>query len=139
MTDEYTPRQEGTYWLFAFALAICGKCGRSMLPVSAKKANYFPRYHRNRIEEQARRAGIRWETSARDKEEHILCDECAITGNITFVCYICKQERQRTDIQETFGEPPDYLCTPCHQTVSAAEWQRIVEELLEQHRYDFNA
>ena len=41
-------------------------------------------------------------------------------------------------IQDQFGDPSEFLCSDCYETVSAKEWNNIENILIEKHIYDHN-
>jgi hypothetical protein len=137
MRDDYTPSKVDQYYLFALQLDRCGHCTMAMMPRKADFAGIFPGYYRIRIEEQMKRASIQWATNERDKNDDRLCEVCAVAANIQITCALCKQDRPRADIQESFGDPPEYLCKPCYTTVPANVWELKSDKLRESHRYDF--
>ena len=113
----------------------CASCGRLMVPRldPFRNTRLFPCWHELTLEQQAKRGGLATCSDALKDGEKI-CEDCKATGKSTFVCALCKQERPCDQIREHFGDPPDYLCKPCYQTVPAKDWDAEVESLEQAHR-----
>jgi len=58
-------------------------------------------------------------------------------GKASFVCTLCNERRTSDQVQERFGDPPEFLCKICYSSVSALKWDQKNKELNEAHRYDF--
>jgi hypothetical protein len=39
-------------------------------------------------------------------------------------------------VEEQFGDPAEYLCKPCYETVPASVWDAAKERLRRSHQYD---
>jgi hypothetical protein len=74
------------------------------------------------------RSGIFWSGE--------LCTECAAKAASVFTCELCKQERPSDQVEEQFGDPAEYLCKPCYETVPASVWDAAKERLRRSHQYD---
>lgn len=66
-----------------------------------------------------------------------VCSGCADKRGITWQCALCEQDRTGDPQEEVGGDPPENLCTPCHETVPAKLWDDAKKRLAEKHRYDF--
>lgn len=51
-----------------------------------------------------------------------------------FICAFCGQKRAWADMQAQFGDPPEFLCAPCYESVPAARWQEAYDRLAQKHR-----
>lgn len=114
-------------------LERCPTCSRPMIPAKVKRP--FPQYVFANAEAQARRAGWGQESTAR-KDDEVICTDCARKGLSSFTCALCEEERSSDLIQESFGDPPEHLCSECYSTVSAEKWDRARDDLNQKHRYD---
>lgn len=85
-----------------------------------------------------KRGGIKFISPAKDKNDDKIRDECAAAGKATFVCALCGVERPSSDVQESYGSPPEILCKPCYETQPAKVWREKEKELYETHRWDFS-
>lgn len=127
---------------FAMYCEACAICKRLMYVDSdAYRTSMAPLQLGITIREQAQRAGMVPHGSAEDARGRDICAECQAAGLARFRCWLCRQERTTDQLQERFGDPqertPDYLCTVCYQSVSAARWEQAVAELEKEHRYDY--
>lgn len=52
------------------------------------------------------------------------------------MCALCNKLRKGKP-QEAIGDPPEFMCTPCYETVPAKIWIAKRDALWEEHRYDF--
>ncbi|MCJ7507540.1 MAG: hypothetical protein MUO85_02265 [candidate division Zixibacteria bacterium] len=117
-------------------LEKCHICHRYMINSRDAKYGLFPKYDKITIEKQMERAG--WvQRSSVEVDEKYICCECAEAGKADFHCSLCNQRRLTDKIQESFGDPAEFLCTPCYESVPAKVWDEKVEKLREVHRYDF--
>jgi len=67
-----------------------------------------------------------------------VCETCHKDGKLNVTCALCGQTRKSSELQETIGDPPEYLCLPCYKTVPAQVWAMKVDELMDSHQYDFD-
>jgi hypothetical protein len=131
----YTPT-EFAPGIFAFLVETmpCVVCERPTI----KKPNDhpFPAYHAIAFEAQRDRAGIQEHGDWTDFRKPV-CKGCKAAGAQTFECVSCKHRRPLNESKESFGAPAEHICVHCWETVPAKQWAALVEELTEQHRYDF--
>ncbi len=92
----------------------------------------------NTIAAQCQRGGFCLRSDIQDKYYQFICGDCAVAGKATFVCAHCHNERKTNEIKESVGEPPERLCLTCFKTVTAEVWLNKLEELTEEHRYDYD-
>lgn len=147
MTDKpwlYTPEliehwEDMAYGKVIVELNKCPSCGRWMLDKSANEQGWpavWPAVHSGNIREQLERAG--WVFSSDTKKDNeTICSVCASEGKGGFTCSLCNQYRTSDQEQEAFGDPLDYLCTVCYETVSAKVWHDKYNSLYDAHKYDF--
>ena len=64
-----------------------------------------------------------------------LCQPCSVIAS--FKCHLCGEIRPMGEVKARIGDPPDFLCTTCFETVTAREWHEAVEKLNNEHRYDY--
>ena len=117
----------------------CGTCGKLMVPKPREdwsRVQVWPSWGEVSLDEQMRRGDLVYASRARSNNA-IICEPCSQAGRSTFICHLCKTERPSSALQDSFGDPPDHLCKPCYETVPAAKWNAEVEDLQEQHRWDF--
>jgi hypothetical protein len=127
--DHRTDEGEGGFVLMSFAMQVrpCHVCSRLVMPV---KDPY--------IERQAEAVGL-VKYGGRHPENSALpvCADCLAQDKVKFTCWLCKQDRPSSHIQESIGDPPDLLCRDCFETVSAKVWDEATDKLTEEHRYDY--
>ena len=138
---EYIPKIiDDRHALFMVALSVCPKCGHKMVAppdrYQAQWTDTFPKFNRERFDEQAKRAGLRIKSGVQVDGYHI-CTVCAEEGKADFLCKLCSQRKPTDKIEKSFGDPSEYLCSDCFKTVTAKEWAKAVKELEDAHRYDF--
>jgi hypothetical protein len=118
------------YGQLAVNLEICGHCERFMVDMSQIVFT-----DGNNVMQQITNA--RWEVrSSAQKYGKSICVTCKNAGFSFFYCYLCRQERKSNFLYQSFGDPPDHLCFCCYETVSAKEWDEILDVLNERHRFD---
>lgn len=135
--DNYTPTLYRTDSGFFYAemlieLEICPICGKPMI----LKRHGFPLYYKINQDAQMKNAEIQYISKSKYNNKYICC-ECAESGKSKFTCYICKTDKPSDKLHSSFGDPADHLCTDCYETVSAKRWNEIEDNLIEEHRYDF--
>jgi hypothetical protein len=81
--------------------------------------------------------GIIFNSDATDINNHEMCEMCKSEGKAQFKCVLCNGIKPSSEQKESFGYPAEYLCTDCYNSVPAAAWDKKVDELEEEHRYDF--
>lgn len=136
----YTPQKiDETTISFAVSLKTCYKCQRRMVskpPGQYFEKNTFPNCSENNFENQAKRAGLVFQSNIKVDDNYI-CEECKQSGSADFLCAICKKRKPFPKEKFSFGDPPEFLCSDCYETVSAKTWDSEVEELSDKHKYDF--
>ena len=131
----YTPTiYYDRYALMLIELKKCPICGKYMLP---NERNPFPFASNASKETQLKNAG--WVEEGRCYINGTYpCVECEQSDKIRFICALCGKEQPGSEIKESFGDPPEYLCKACYATVPAAAWDEKEEELRESHQWDFD-
>lgn len=114
-------------------LNICTRCERQTLAI--ENGWKTPAYYKAARVAQMKRAGWVDRAYATTADEGTLCVECAPVA-AAFKCSLCEKERHGKP-EESYGDPPEFLCTPCFETVPAKVWHEKSEALREAHRYDF--
>lgn len=138
--DTYTPRivQQGQEEALAEVLVAverCKYCRAWMLPNMEDKG-IFPLYRPINFSAQLKAAG--WKVAASSRfDSQRYCIECAANDKITFTCCLCNQTKPSSHLKERFGDPPDFLCNECFNTIPAAVWEKKVDELQKEHRWDY--
>lgn len=129
----YTPTlYYDRYALMLIEVRRCPICGKWMLPDTR---NPFPTAPDASKETQLKNAG--WVKEGRcNINGGYPCVECEQSA--TFVCALCGKEQPGSEIEESFGDPPEYLCKTCYGNVSAKDWAEKKAELRESHRWDFD-
>lgn len=135
----YTPTlYYGRYAMMLVELDVCPVCNRLMMPNHGiSRHSLFPTAPNASEEMQLKNAG--WVRSGRTwLNGQYVCEECERNGRVLFICEICGKEQSCDEVQESFGDPPEYLCKGCYATVSAKEWDEKARGLRESHRWDFD-
>ncbi len=138
--DDFKPTQFAP-GLFTFLIAAlpCVHCSRPTVPdleSNSCSAGPFPRAWSRNFANQRERAGIQQLAHWRDINEPV-CVGCKNAGTETFECSHCGKTRPFVASHSSYGSPAEHLCVPCYETVPAKQWEGLVAELEEQHRYDF--
>lgn len=124
---------------FVLKLDKCVACHTLVMAIVTKVYSPFP----IRLDQDQRRqmqaAGIQ-EIGGYTYEprEGPLCVKCTKQGLGRFKCWHCEQERPVSQQHEQFGDPPDFLCTVCYETLPAKTWDEVIKELGEVHRWDYS-
>jgi len=109
--------------------SICPKCGKFLKPHYRVVDGLYGNAMFN---------NPRWaENSYVMVDNYYICKECADKSLADFECALCNQRYPTSEIQESFGVPPEFLCKECYQNKPARIWCEKVEELESDHRYDF--
>jgi len=94
-------------------------------------SSYTPRG--DSIESQLARAAMSIEDSTEVGGQKV-CGECVKAGTVQVECQGCHKQ---VSLNEThFSIPPDYICAECFQTLTAANYADLVEEIETKHQYD---
>lgn len=119
---------------FDLRTSPCASCRKPMM----KKAPYglFPLSIDHDQAAQTARAGVVIESMSTIDDKKI-CVECEKAGKAFSTCALCKTPKPSSRIEESFGEPAEYLCSDCYETVPAKVWDEKAQELRDRHRYDF--
>lgn len=136
---EYTPKIiNDKYVLFAAESRKCPLCGKIMIKKvpSYFKNSFFPVWCEMNQDAQMKRANLVYISTTMVDNEYI-CEECDKGGKANFKCELCGDRKSTNKIQETFGDPPVFLCEDCYETIPAKKWDVKCEQLLDEHRYDF--
>lgn len=117
---------------------ICPICQKIMTRAGKSFFNggNFPNAMSYNFDTQIKNAGV-VVMSKIQVDDHCICIECANAGKADFLCALCNIRRPTDQVQESFGEPPEYLCKICYETVPAKQWDMKTSELYSQHQYDF--
>lgn len=123
-------------------VTYCSCCGEWMLTFRSyyysKFDSMFPAWYKANLRAQLERGDIKIPSNVKDKNDKIICEECAKAGLATFICALCDGERSSELEKESFGiDPLEYLCEICYGSVTAKVWSEKKKELYDEHRYDF--
>jgi hypothetical protein len=138
--EAYTPTQF-VPWHYTFLVEVkpCVHCARPTcadLTSRTTGKDPFPIYWLSDFRAQRERAGIQplafWH-----ENNFPVCVGCKDAGKQTFECVHCKQARPLNESHSSYGAPAEHLCNHCYGTVPAKQWEGLVAELEETHRYDF--
>ena len=113
----------------------CKCCNKIMLKRDLQ--HIYPIWNQLSQDAQMKRVGFVYQTSVLVDNEPI-CNECVDSGKSTFICALCLERKSTDKIQESIGDPAEFLCAKCYNTVPASEWDNKVSELHKEHYYDFN-
>ena len=134
----YTPSlYYGRYAMMLVELEVCPICNRLMMPrYGGRRYSPFPATQEASEETQLKNAG--WVKSGRTwLNGQYVCEECERNGRVLFTCELCGKEQSSTEVQESFGDPPEYLCKGCYASVSAKDWTEKVDGLRKSHQWDY--
>jgi hypothetical protein len=120
---------------FELETILCPSCNKPMMVKD--KSGLFPTRYYNNQDDQMRKLGVVY-TSKVQIEDDTICVECEKAGLASFTCNMCKQKRSSDALQESFGIfPTEYLCKNCYNTAPASTWEKEVNRLNQEHRWDF--
>ena len=123
------------YGLVLVQLNPCSLCKKFMLSANIQN-RCFLLYYKNDIEHQISRAG--WVEQSNIKvDDKYICRECEREGKADFLCSLCKQRKSTKKIEDSFGDPPEFLCKDCYETIPAKIWNEKRNKLQKIHRWDF--
>ena len=135
--DSYTPDiLEGKYARFLLTVETCPECGRFMVIKPSNPRCTFPFFIKLNFDAQAAAAGLGIRSDLQSGNDYI-CQDCANAGKAWFYCELCKEKKSTGKVQQSFGDPTEFLCIDCYGTVPAKEWEEAVDRLYKSHRYDF--
>jgi len=134
-SEDFTPSfVTGSDYLAYFVEAVrpCAACNTFMY-------DGFPKYNKMTLEKQLERAGWRRKSGVTSgiHNNGDLCQACADAGIAKFKCELCGESRPYSEEKERVGDPPDFLCKACFETVTAKEWDDKVNELELSHQWDY--
>jgi hypothetical protein len=116
--------------MFDLQTKKCPYCGKQMMD----RSDLFSSLKDQEI--QMKKLGVVFRSNA-TKDNQYICVECKEKGVASFTCSLCGEQRSYEDMQQSFGDPPEYLCKHCYNIVPAKAWDNKVDELLDIHKYDF--
>lgn len=140
MTDHFMP-QKITENLYRFTVEStkCVVCLNNMVhaPTNYHIRPTFPRYIGNNFEAQAKKAGLELGSDIKVDGRYI-CKKCENEGKADFLCSLCNERHSVSKVEEQIGDPPEFLCLQCYETVPAKEWADKITSLNDDHQYDFD-
>lgn len=116
-------------------LSKCKTCGHFMV-AKPGRTHTFPQYHALQFEAQAKRAGFKIQSHVKVDDNYI-CFYCLVNDQAKFLCSLCRQRKASSKEQYHYGDPAEFLCTDCYDTVSAKVWEEAVKQIEHDHQYDF--
>lgn len=122
--------------IFMIRLEPCHLCQKDMVTKPEGGYDTWPHWIGNDLKAQTERAGFVFRSRIKVDDEYI-CTECEQKGRATFECALCGQRKPTDKIKSSFGDPPEFLCMDCYESVPAKTWEEKIKELHKQHRYDF--
>lgn len=129
-----------SYGTMLVELSICYICKKKMVASPEKRRfgqGTFPAYHMITFESQLKSAG--WEElSSVCVDNNSICKSCNDSGKATFQCSLCADRKTTDMIESSFGDPPEYLCNRCYETVPAKKWAEMVSKITKEHMHDFD-
>ena len=114
----------------------CRACERPMVYPPGERDKTFPSHYSASFGAQIRRAGFVVASSAK-VDDSVICVECKEEGKASFVCALCGERRKSDLIEDYFGDPPEFLCAVCYETVPAKTYDEKKAELRDGHRWDY--
>ena len=136
--ESYIPQiiEEGRYATMLVRLGACHICKKPMVYHPGRRVGTFPPYFKLTFEAQTESAGFVVSSGACVDGQDV-CKSCFEAGLVDLLCVLCNQRRASYKAKESFGDPPEYLCIDCYETVTARAWHDAVLKLEGKHRYDF--
>lgn len=135
MIENFKSQRIGQYATFLVQIEECWTCKNNMVKEPSGQ-HPFPLHYRFSFDQQRRRAAFTYRSNIKVDNEYI-CIECEEAGKATFKCALCKERHDSDEKHTSIGDWPEFLCIPCYETVPARVWEDKIEELEEEHRYDF--
>ncbi len=140
----YTPKiidEKNHYAEMLVEFHVCPICLKYMMPriegsYSVWGKNIFPNYWAINYESQLKNAGWVFQSDIEVDDKYI-CIECVQSDKADFLCALCNQRKPTSKARESFGDPPEYLCTDCYETVTVSAWEEKQSELGAAHRWDY--
>jgi hypothetical protein len=135
--ENYTPKvqENGKYIEMLIEAKKC-KCCKKIMIDKLGCYSIFPKYIKINQEAQMKAAGFVYSTTTLVDDEPI-CIECEQEGKADFLCELCEERKSSDKKQQSFGDPAEFLCKDCYETKPAKVWYEKCEELIEEHKYDF--
>jgi hypothetical protein len=135
----FTFSNDTAYATMLVGLKKCSICGKWMIaePNQTSLHRTFPWGMSISFTTQVKRAGWVIASGVEDSARKEICVECRDAGKLRLKCIHCQQMITSDQVKESFGEPPDYLCNNCYETMPAKKWNELVEELESLHKYDY--
>ena len=136
----YTPQIiDRKYVLFAAHGTECPICKKIMVKKLQKhyfEYSFFPTWLDMNQDAQMKRAGLVYAGRTKVDDDDI-CEECEEAGKADFKCELCGERKSTDKIQESFGDPADFLCKDCYEITTAKAWDEKCDQLEEEHKYDY--
>lgn len=131
-------KNNGKYIAMYMQVRECPICKHSMINKEEHtRRSIFPMFIGMNQKAQAKELNLKF-CSNTEVDDKLICQDCADTGKADFLCYLCKERKPTNKIEESVGIlPTEYLCKDCYETVPAKKWDKALEELQEEHRYDY--
>ena len=135
--ENYTPKlhENGRYVEILLETNECPCCKKRMLKELPYDSN-FPHYHKINQKSQMESIGLVSKSNVMVDNTYI-CVECRDAGKVNFLCELCGERKASNKEKISIGYPPVFLCSDCYETVSAKVWDNKIEELNNEHQYDF--
>lgn len=138
MGEKWTPQiisDDGVNLIVTFALRVkrCHICKKLCMNIDTNQTRLF--WYGDGQKDQMKRAGIVKEDFSADEPT---CEECSNKGLVKFTCNLCSLEQFSTEVQESFGDPAEFLCKTCYATVPAQTWDKAVDRLRDAHQWDYS-
>ena len=136
-SDNYTPQKYGkNHFTFLLRTQKCKTCNKDMIVKPKDNRETFPYYVRNDFDAQSKRCGLVYRSNIKVDDSYI-CIKCEQAGEASFECALCNERKSSEKKHKSYGDPPEFLCTDCYETVPAKVWEEKESELYDEHKYDF--
>jgi hypothetical protein len=138
MEKNYIPKifSDRRYVEMAIEADECPLCDKIMIKKTSEHG-VFPIFITMNQEHQAERAGIVFKSSTQ-VDDYYICQECEKSGKADFLCALCNERKSSDKVQERVGDPAEFLCKDCYEIVSAKTWEKKLDELHEEHKWDYS-
>ena len=119
---------------FKLRVEECPSCNKYMMQEARR--GVFPYFIDLAQKTQMKNKDIHFISVSEIKNQKI-CSKCEKDGKASFVCALCNETKDSNQVEESFGDPPEHLCTDCYAKTPVKTWDEKVAELEKSHRYDF--
>ncbi len=131
---DFTPKSylDGKYTEIIIQTNVCNYCDNVMIPERAM--SLFPMWHEANGKSQCGRGNLVIEDMKSSSDDRI-CVDCYKANKKVFKCYSCFRSQEMDQVYQDFYHE-EYLCKSCYASVPAKDWDKYIDEINENHKYD---